>query len=146
MIGWSFSYFASLDEEAYLKSRTKLFDFAQLAHTDYELDSSKGISNLIWTLSMNIYAASRVENKEDYHHYLKILKTLITQTSLAQVLSYVPQDDYPQWLISLLRLSFLRMKDEENLKLLGKLPNTFKVCNLDTMLALAYRILADNLL
>jgi len=133
--GWAYAYLALSDNMKFLQYQTKLQQYAELARISYEADKTPGkASNYIWTLAMNIFAAAQTNN--DYGTYLSSLRSLSSTSSLEEAIALVPEDDYRQWLRSVVRAAFQLRNDQANLK---ELPadSSKQITTKDTMLAWA---------
>jgi hypothetical protein len=134
LTGWGFAYLAALDKDSYQKCRRKLLEYKGLAQNSYNQSPNTEASNFVWTLVMDLYSAASVGNKEDYLYFLQELKSLNEQNSVKESTLLVPNEDYRQWLVSLIRYSFRLMKDEVNFNELESIAKS-EVDSLDTMLA-----------
>lgn len=145
MSGWAWAYLLASRPEWYIEHQRELTEATERAQTTAEGDPS----TLLWTLTMNLYAAAKAEKlpavpdasasagdaddvfvldmekpearKGPYKTVLGEFKTLTGKDNWEDIVSLVPQSDFRNWMVNTLRLAAVIQGDNDTLKALEPL-------------------------
>lgn len=148
MTGWAIGYLAAVDRQTYDKYRNDLWTYLNRAKAAYQNDNSQdNLTNLLWTITMNISAAAKVKHDQDYVDFFNTYTQASGMSPLTEVIRAMLLSDYQAWLLSVNSLAAHRMQQHAQLQLFNNLLTITlqnpAVGNADRMLANVSRLRSD---